>query len=1437
MLVRAARRKVASATLRTQPLFDQLYLPWLCPAHISSSPRILRRCVTTDSPLNRPVTSKRRYSNDGGNGSSRRSMATAMAATVESMNFDDIPFEPSINTRPPPSAHNLTQRYVMGTGFENGRNHQELGGGSYEDLVNSEQKIRSTQIGVSGDITQILSIYHACLTMGKMERAGVILLRVLKKADVGEEAAIQLHTDYIRAYADHVMLNPTHEAMRGIHRWFDLEIRRKDQTCTAEMVAYMLKASLYAADDETGGNKKRLVRRYMNIVEEEAGIEETLSMPFLTDRERNEIMQICPNLNLAQSLWEDLEQDPVTPLEGLSARDDSQQTPSSTSSDVVPEVKPVEQKGQGLDALRQSLSLFSASPSQGLSLGSKTTEEKREIQRQLEEDSVTAAAERWRSESLALKKMGLDSALQTKSIGARMWKWQKALEQHLQKEIDRLEVIEQKEKKTREDEELCIHATFLRTVPTEKLAALTILSTMGLLASQGIDKGLLLGHAIMHISGAIEDESVLERVKRQKRSPLTSRSQIGVYDLKKMVKNRGAGSLSKLLSATDSKHPMAKRASQYSMELPWPTAVRAKVGAYVLSALIDIATMPVPIQNSVTKETMTEMQPALLHSYKYKHGRKYGIIMANEALTQSLKREPVHSLLAKHLPMLVEPDPWMSFAEGGYLIHPTKLIRVKSGNKDQRYYAEAAIAQGDLDRLREGLDVLGKTEWRINRPVFDVMLRAWNTGEAIANFPAESPDLATPPPPPPSASVSEKRRWQRTAKDLHNQRTGLHSKRCFQNFQLEIARALRSESFYFPHNVDFRGRAYPIPPYLNHMGADHCRGLLKFGKGKPLGVAGLRWLRIHLANVYGFDKASLQEREDFSKTHMEEILDSVANPLEGSRWWLNAEDPWQTLAACFELKSALDCEDPTSFVSHLPVHQDGTCNGLQHYAALGGDLWGAQQVNLEPGDRPADVYTAVADLVKESIARDKLEGNEQAAYLDGKITRKTVKTTVMTNVYGVTFTGARDQVRKQLTETYPDLPIKPTMNAITLSSYVARLIFTALGNMFKGAHEIQHWFGECAGRISRSLTLDQMNRLELEMDNYKQCASHKTPRTQSLNRIVEYSHFKSTVIWTTPLNMPVVQPYRNTKSHMVMTALQAINLQEPHRTDTISKRKQLQGFPPNFIHSLDATHMLLSASKCAESGLSFAAVHDSFWTHASDIDQMNLVLRDMFIDIHTEDVIGRLAAEFDVRYKDSWYLSSVHPDTHVARKIREWRTTHPKHIAFKGLGNHVPHVGTHLHELYLERKRIRLLASDVPEEVQQGKAMVTPYTIFAQEAQERDVADDTEIDAIAQLGSTGKDVDPGSDDISEVSSEESQGFQPVAISDTADEISDIQDEESEPPSSPFEIHVQKRAKVKRANAPRKLGPVSVWLPITFPQHPQKGDFDVSRLRDSKYFFS
>lgn len=36
----------------------------------------------------------------------------------------------------------------------------------------------------------------------------------------------------------------------------------------------------------------------------------------------------------------------------------------------------------------------------------------------------------------------------------------------------------------------------------------------------------------------------------------------------------------------------------------------------------------------------------------------------------------------------------------------------------------------------------------------------------------------------------------------------------------------------------------------------------------------------------------------------------------------------------------------------MPVHQDGSCNGLQHYAALGRDLTGGYAVNLCPSDKP-----------------------------------------------------------------------------------------------------------------------------------------------------------------------------------------------------------------------------------------------------------------------------------------------------------------------------------------------------------------------------------------------------------------------------------------------------------------------------------------------------
>lgn len=72
----------------------------------------------------------------------------------------------------------------------------------------------------------------------------------------------------------------------------------------------------------------------------------------------------------------------------------------------------------------------------------------------------------------------------------------------------------------------------------------------------------------------------------------------------------------------------------------------------------------------------------------------------------------------------------------------------------------------------------------------------------------------------------------------------------------------------------------------------------------------------------------------------------------------------------------------------------------------------------------------------------------------------------------------------------------------------------------------------------------------------------------------------SAVIWTTPLGLPVVQPYRKAIKKQIMTAMQTIYVADPYQATEVSTIKQSSAFPPNFIHSLDATHMFMTALSC-----------------------------------------------------------------------------------------------------------------------------------------------------------------------------------------------------------------------------------------------------------------
>ncbi|KAK8950145.1 hypothetical protein KSP40_PGU017990 [Platanthera guangdongensis] len=512
------------------------------------------------------------------------------------------------------------------------------------------------------------------------------------------------------------------------------------------------------------------------------------------------------------------------------------------------------------------------------------------------------------------------------------------------------------------------------------------------------------------------------------------------------------------------------------------------------------------------------------------------------------------------------------------------------GCKHQR----EAIKRTPRDQLQpifEALNTLGNTKWRINKELLNVVERIWSSGGSLADL-VDREDIPLPDKPETKDSA-EMKKWKWSLLSAKKKNCEMHSQRCDVEFKLSVARKLKEEEgFYYPHNLDFRGRAYPMHPHLNHLGSDLCRGILEFAEGRPLGTRGLRWLKIHLANLYagGVDKLSLDGRISFSENHMEDVFDSAERPLEGRRWWLGAEDPFQCLAVCKHLAQALRSPTPESTISHLPVHQDGSCNGLQHYAALGRDKLGALSVNLVNGEKPADVYSEIAARVLEIMLKDSNKDPStdpnvlHARLLVGQVDRKMVKQTVMTSVYGVTYIGARDQIKRRLSER--EL-IVDDVQLFRASCYAAKVTLTALGEMFEAARGIMTWLGDCAKLIA--------------LEN-------------------------QTVRWTTPLGLPVVQPYRKIGRHSIKTSLQVLSLQK--ETEKVMGNRQRTAFPPNFVHSLDGSHMMMTAVECKKAGLSFAGVHDSYWTHACDIDEMSRILREKFVELYETPILDNLLMNF-----------------------------------------------------------------------------------------------------------------------------------------------------------------------------------------------------------------
>jgi len=551
----------------------------------------------------------------------------------------------------------------------------------------------------------------------------------------------------------------------------------------------------------------------------------------------------------------------------------------------------------------------------------------------------------------------------------------------------------------------------------------------------------------------------------------------------------------------------------------------------------------------------------------------------------------------RYLPMLVQPYPWQTKGDvpGGYVRIRTPFISKPTQSQ------KAALAAADLTKVYDGLNAVGATAWRINGRVEAEVRHLWEEGGGAIAVPTQ---LNAPKPPRPSLADTDEavaRAWKREAVEVYRLNIRLQADRGEFLHRLRVADRMRDRTaFYFPHQLDFRGRAYPIPPHLNHQGDDVCRGLLESGDEFEPGERGRWWLRVHAANCYGLDKAPFTARARWADDNSALITQAALRPAE-CEWWHAADKPWQFLAAA----QALTYPDAGR---RLFVQVDGTCNGLQHYAALGRDEQTAARVNLAPADAPESVYTEVARAAAMTVATHAAAGDPLAILLLDRVDRDMVKAPVMTSVYGVTMVGAREQVYARLQK----IGVTGQDTLYDASRYLSNVVMEALGVACAGVARIMEWLRGCAEAITATGNI---------------------------------------VRWTTPLGFPVVQPYRRWGTHEIRTCIQRVTLTVEDERRPVAVKKQCAGFAPNFIHSLDATHMFMVALACRAEGIPFAAVHDAYWAHAAHMDRLGVILRREFIALHSRPILADLLAELRRLNPDAELPEPPTPGTFDLRRV------------------------------------------------------------------------------------------------------------------------------------------------------------------------------------------
>lgn len=596
--------------------------------------------------------------------------------------------------------------------------------------------------------------------------------------------------------------------------------------------------------------------------------------------------------------------------------------------------------------------------------------------------------------------------------------------------------------------------------------------------------------------------------------------------------------------------------------------------------------------------------------------KKTSVRLTEQTETWLKEQHEYHALLRPvFLPMVTEPAPWAALDSGGYLDNSkAKVSFIKGVRRDQDFDL------ADCGDVFDAVNAIQATPLRVNRAVFDVMRQVYEQGSGIGRVPPKYPEDAYLPIPEYTEAQKRLTKEQRRADRHYYEVTAARRHAYTRNAEIRsevhafaglmqvTPEFVDRDRFWLPYKLDWRQRCYPIPVALNPQGNQFNRSLIEFAEGSRMGDNdnAAAWLAIHGANSYGVDKVSYEDRIAWVEENEDKILESAMFPFDCD-FWQQADGgakAWIFLAFCFEWLGYRIAGD--DFVTHLPVGLDGSNSGLQHLSAMMRDSDGAAATNVAPSEEPADIYTEICESVEQKLS-DRIdaehagigaESDEWAYVWKGHIDRKICKQPTMTYTYGATLTGMTQQIENALRgldkKVEGERPCyltftKEDQNNREAARYLAPIVLEAIRGRLPKAAAAMDFLIETA-RVSASIDVP--------------------------------------LRWTTPTGLPIIQKYPkfvNARDNVYVDGRRHQIAVQQVVPGKVNKKRQANGASPNFVHSMDSTHLMWTVLKCSDNyGMTdFAMIHDSFGTHATNCDVMAFVLRETFVSLYSED---RLAA-------------------------------------------------------------------------------------------------------------------------------------------------------------------------------------------------------------------